>query len=295
MMQRVQGSKWMHGGSTWIRSWWTVRMKWQVGRDEKKAGEEFYETMKVASPVRNHLRLRSVHLSGTSLCISTRAMLGNLGSSSSEPQDACVIWYGRSSWLYKPGDFPRLEPYQHMFLPPSTHTTSPWCQLLKSPMFQTPGKQDNTTGDQEGAEAELWYQLCVPQPAPLHKAPPIKALDISTLHLPLPPFRAAGCNTPTSLPTPMHLLYHQGLFPWAHPGFARLPVAWPDYKHTLLYFSTYPPSCRTRPLQDQPRQQWLSFLLDGRTGTWCAPCVYVEASCQAATHAQASNLILKIR
>lgn len=72
-------------------------------------------------------------------------MLGNLGSSSSEPQDACVIWYGRSSWLYKPGDFPRLEPYQHMFLPPSTHTTSPWCQLLKSPMFQTPGKQDNTT------------------------------------------------------------------------------------------------------------------------------------------------------
>lgn len=31
------------------------------------------------------------------------------------------------------------------FLPPSTHTASPWCQLLKSPMFQTPGKQDNTT------------------------------------------------------------------------------------------------------------------------------------------------------
>lgn len=72
-------------------------------------------------------------------------MLGNLGIRHQNLKILRVLWYGSSSWLYEPGDFPRLEPYQHVFLPLPTHTGSPQRQLSNPPVFQTHGKQDSIT------------------------------------------------------------------------------------------------------------------------------------------------------
>lgn len=117
------------------------------------------------------------------------------------------------------------------------HTQAAPALALKSPCVPDPWEagQHRTTRDQEGEDAELWFLLC---------APPIKALDISSLHLPLPHFRAAVLN----IPNPCI---------WSP---ECSPFTWPAYKHTLPYFSARAPSCRIQPLQSQ---QWFSFLLDG--------------------------------
>lgn len=163
--------------------------------------------------------------------------------------------------------FPRLEPYQHVFFPLPTHTGSPSASsqipLCSRPMGSRTASHNLWPG---GWRCRAMVSaLCTTHQSPGHLQP---ALALASLQ---------SCS----------IKYSQSMYLLS--GVLSIYLACLQ-THTALFLCTcsqLQDPATTEPAMIQLLAGW------GRTHPWGVS--HREASCQAATHVQASKLILKMR